>query len=120
MADGGAIVNVSSIAAIQTLGLPQAAYSASKAALVGLTRDLAQQWTGRRGIRVNAVLPGFFATEMTDDWFAEKFEKQIPRVLVGRGGNVEELAAAVLFLASDASSYVTGQTLVVDGGRTIT
>ena len=120
MADGGAIVNVSSIAAIQTLGLPQAAYSASKAALVGLTRDLAQQWTGRRGIRVNAVLPGFFATEMTDDWFAEKFEKQIPRVLVGRGGHVDELAAAVLFLASDAGSYVTGQTLVVDGGRTIT
>jgi NAD(P)-dependent dehydrogenase (short-subunit alcohol dehydrogenase family) len=120
MADGGAIVNVSSIAAIQTLGLPQAAYSASKAALVGLTRDLAQQWTGRRGIRVNAVLPGFFATEMTDDWFAEKFEKQIPRVLVGRGGHVEELATAVLFLASDAGSYVTGQTLVVDGGRTIT
>ncbi len=120
MTDGGAIVNVSSIAAIQTLGLPQAAYSASKAALVGLTRDLAQQWTGRRGIRVNAVLPGFFATEMTDDWFAEKFEKQIPRVLVGRGGHVDELAAAVLFLASDAGSYVTGQTLVVDGGRTIT
>jgi NAD(P)-dependent dehydrogenase (short-subunit alcohol dehydrogenase family) len=120
MTDGGAIVNVSSISAIQTLGLPQAAYSASKAALVGLTRDLAQQWTGRRGIRVNAVLPGFFATEMTDDWFAEKFEKQIPRVLVGRGGEVEELATAVLFLASDAGSYVTGQTLVVDGGRTIT
>jgi len=120
MTDGGAIVNVSSISAIQTLGLPQAAYSASKAALVGLTRDLAQQWTGRRGIRVNAVLPGFFATEMTDDWFAEKFEKQIPRVLVGRGGEVEELATAVLLLASDAGSYVTGQTLVVDGGRTIT
>jgi len=120
MTDGGSIVNVSSIAAIQTLGLPQAAYSASKAAVVGLTRDLAQQWTGRRGIRVNAVLPGFFETEMTGDWFAEKFEKQIPRVLVGRGGHVEELATAVLFLASDAGSYVTGEALVVDGGRTIT
>jgi NAD(P)-dependent dehydrogenase (short-subunit alcohol dehydrogenase family) len=120
MNDGGAIVNVSSIAAIQTLGLPQAAYSSSKAGLVGLTRDLAQQWTSRRGIRVNAVLPGFFETEMTGDWFEEKFANQLPRVLVGRGGRTEELAAAVLFLATDASSYVTGEALVVDGGRTIT
>jgi NAD(P)-dependent dehydrogenase (short-subunit alcohol dehydrogenase family) len=120
MSNGGAIVNVSSIAAIQTLGLPQAAYSASKAALVGLTRDLAQQWTGRRGIRVNAVLPGFFETDMTGDWFTEKFEKELPRVLVGRGGRTEELASAVLFLASDAASYVTGEALVIDGGRTIT
>jgi NAD(P)-dependent dehydrogenase (short-subunit alcohol dehydrogenase family) len=119
MIDGGTIVNVSSIAAIQSLGLPQAAYSASKAGLIGLTRDLAQQWTGRRGIRVNAVLPGFFETEMTSDWFAEKFEDQLPRIPAGRGGNPTELAATVLFLASEASSYITGQTLVVDGGRTL-
>src|SRR6201995_1692241 len=65
MTAGGPIVNLSSIAAITSLGLPQAAYSASKAGLIGLTRDLAQQWTGRRGIRVNAVLPGIFETEMT-------------------------------------------------------
>jgi NAD(P)-dependent dehydrogenase (short-subunit alcohol dehydrogenase family) len=119
MTDGGTIVNVSSIAAIRSLGLPQAAYSASKAGLIGLTRDLAQQWTGRRGIRVNAVLPGFFETEMTSDWFADKFEEQLPRIPAGRGGNPTELAATVLFLASDASSYITGQTLVVDGGRTL-
>jgi NAD(P)-dependent dehydrogenase (short-subunit alcohol dehydrogenase family) len=119
MTAGGAIVNVSSIAAITSLGLPQAAYSASKAGLIGLTRDLAQQWTGRRGIRVNAVLPGIFETEMTSDWFAEKFDEQLPRIPAGRGGTPAELAATVLFLASDAASYITGQTLVVDGGRTI-
>jgi NAD(P)-dependent dehydrogenase (short-subunit alcohol dehydrogenase family) len=119
MTAGGAIVNVSSIAAIRSLGLPQAAYSASKAGLIGLTRDLAQQWTGRRGIRVNAVLPGLFKTEMTSDWFAERFEEQLPRIPLGRGGTPAELAATVLFLASDAASYITGQTLVVDGGRTL-
>jgi NAD(P)-dependent dehydrogenase (short-subunit alcohol dehydrogenase family) len=119
MTDGGAIVNVSSIAAIRSLGLPQAAYSASKAGLLGLTRDLAQQWTGRRGIRVNAVLPGIFDTEMTSDWFSEKFAEQLPRIPAGRGGTLTEMAATVLFLASDAASYITGQMLVVDGGRTI-
>jgi NAD(P)-dependent dehydrogenase (short-subunit alcohol dehydrogenase family) len=119
MSDGGAIVNVSSIAAIRSLGLPQAAYSASKAGLIGLTVDLAQQWTGRRGIRVNSVLPGLFETEMTSHWFIEKFDEQLPRIPAGRGGTAAELAATVLFLASDAASYITGQTLVVDGGRTL-
>jgi len=119
MEHGGAIVNISSIAAIRSLGLPQAAYSASKAGLVGLTRDLAQQWTPRRGIRVNAVAPGLFETEMTSSYFEANIEDQLPRILVGRGGHAEELAAAVLFLASDASSYVTGELLVVDGGRTV-
>jgi NAD(P)-dependent dehydrogenase (short-subunit alcohol dehydrogenase family) len=119
MTDGGAIVNVSSLAAIRSTGLPQAAYAASKAGLIGLTRDLAQQWTGRRGIRVNAVVPGMFETEMTSDWFAEKFHEQLPRIPAGRGGNPIELAATVLFLASDAASYITGQAVVVDGGRTL-
>jgi NAD(P)-dependent dehydrogenase (short-subunit alcohol dehydrogenase family) len=119
MDHGGAIVNISSIAATISLGLPQAAYSATKAGLLALTRDLAQQWTARRGIRVNAVLPGLFETDMTSDWFATKFDEQLPRIPAGRAGDPRELAAAVLFLASDASAYVTGQTLVVDGGRTI-
>jgi NAD(P)-dependent dehydrogenase (short-subunit alcohol dehydrogenase family) len=119
MTDGGSIVNVSSIAGIRSLGLPQAAYSASKGGLISLTRDLAQQWTPRRGIRVNAVLPGLFETDMTGDYFAEKIGDQLPRILVGRGGHTDELAAAVLFLASDAASYVTGEALVVDGGRTV-
>jgi NAD(P)-dependent dehydrogenase (short-subunit alcohol dehydrogenase family) len=120
MKPGSSIVNVSSIIALTTAGLPQAAYSASKAGLLGLTRDLASQWTGRKGIRVNAVAPGFFRTEMTDQYPPGYLESQLPRVLVGRPGEGEELAAAVLFLASDAGSYVTGQTLVVDGGTTLT
>jgi NAD(P)-dependent dehydrogenase (short-subunit alcohol dehydrogenase family) len=119
MTSGGAIVNVASIAAIRSLGLPQAAYSASKGGLVALTRDLAQQWSGRRGIRINAVLPGLFETEMTGDFFAEKIQDQLPRIPLGRGGRPEELAAAVLFLASDAASYLTGEAVVVDGGRTV-
>jgi len=67
MLPGSLIVNVSSVLGLTTAGLPQAAYSASKAGLIGLTRDLAQQWTGRKGIRVNALAPGFFETEMTDE-----------------------------------------------------
>jgi NAD(P)-dependent dehydrogenase (short-subunit alcohol dehydrogenase family) len=120
MPAGSSIVNVASILGITTAGLPQAAYTASKAGLIGLTRDLAQQWTGRRGIRVNAVAPGFFATEMTDQYRPGYLETIRPRILAGRLGEHRELAAAVLFLASDASGYVTGQTLAVDGGMTIT
>jgi NAD(P)-dependent dehydrogenase (short-subunit alcohol dehydrogenase family) len=119
MGPGSSIVNVSSVTAFVSLGLPHAAYASSKAALVGLTRDLAQQWTSRRGIRVNAVAPGLFETDMTSDYFANQITAQLPLIPVGRGGQGEELAAAVLFLASDAASYITGQTLAVDGGRTI-
>jgi NAD(P)-dependent dehydrogenase (short-subunit alcohol dehydrogenase family) len=119
MEHGGSIVNVSSIAAWLSVGMPQAAYMASKAGLIGLTRDLAQQWTGRRGIRVNAIAPGIFKTEMTAHFFDELLEAQRPRIPAGRPGDPHELAAAVVFLASDASSYITGETLVVDGGRTL-
>ncbi|WP_235486431.1 SDR family oxidoreductase, partial [Frankia sp. AvcI1] len=99
---------------------PQAAYTASKAGLIGLTRDLAQQWTGRQGIRVNALAPGFFRSEMTDEYRPGYIETQLTRVLDGRFGEPAELTAALLFLASDAGSFVTGQTLVVDGGFSIT
>lgn len=119
MGPGSAIVNVSSILGLVTAGLPQAAYSASKAGLLGLTRDLAAQWTGRKGIRVNAVAPGFFPTEMTDQYLPGYLEEQIARVPAGRPGDLEELATAVLFLASPAGGYVTGECLVVDGGRSI-
>jgi NAD(P)-dependent dehydrogenase (short-subunit alcohol dehydrogenase family) len=105
---------------LTTAGLPQAAYSASKAGLIGLTRDLAAQWTGRKQIRVNALAPGFFESEMTEQYPPGYLESQQHRIPMGRTGDPVELAAAVVFLASDASSYVTGQTLAVDGGITIT
>jgi NAD(P)-dependent dehydrogenase (short-subunit alcohol dehydrogenase family) len=116
MSDGGSIVNIGSVLGSTTAGLPQAAYSASKAAIIGLTRDLAQQWTGRKGIRVNALAPGFFPSEMTDQYPEGYIEQMMYRVLSGRVGRAEELTAAAVFLASDASSYVTGVLLPVDGG----
>jgi NAD(P)-dependent dehydrogenase (short-subunit alcohol dehydrogenase family) len=120
MRPGASIVNISSVLGITTAGLPQAAYTASKAGLIGLTRDLAQQWTGRKGIRVNALAPGFFETEMTAEYLPGYLETQLARVPAGRTGNPRELAAAVVFLASPASGYITGQTLAVDGGMTVT
>jgi NAD(P)-dependent dehydrogenase (short-subunit alcohol dehydrogenase family) len=120
MDEGGSIINVSSIIALTTAGLPQAAYSASKAALLGLTRDLAQQWTGRKGIRVNAICPGFFPTEMTDQYAPGYLDAVMGRVLSGRAGKPEEFAATVVFLAGPGAGYITGATIVVDGGVTIT
>ena len=119
MQPGSSIVNISSVLGLTTAGLPQAAYAASKAGLNGLTRDLAQQWTGRKGIRVNSVAPGFFVSEMTDQYPPGYLEQQQARIPAGRKGELAELAATVVFLASDASGYVTGQTLPVDGGMTI-
>lgn len=117
--DGGAIVNISSVLGIRPGALPQAAYAASKAGLIGLTRDLAAQWTGRKGIRVNAVAPGYFPTEMTDqmDPRESEFVKMITPA--GRLGDPVEVACAVVFLASEAASYITGITLPVDGGMTM-
>ncbi len=120
MQPGSAIVNISSVLGLSTGGLPQAAYSSSKAAIMGLTRDLAQQWSGRRGIRVNALAPGFFASEMTDELAPGYLDGLIPRILLGRLGDPAELAATAVWLASPAAGYVTGQTIVVDGGITIT
>lgn len=119
MQPGSSVINISSVLAMTTADLPQAAYTASKAGLIGLTRDLAQQWTGRKGIRVNAVAPGFFASEMTDQYPSGYLEAHTARLPAGRLGNPEELAAAVAFLASDAAGYITGQTLTVDGGLMI-
>ncbi|WP_065493450.1 SDR family NAD(P)-dependent oxidoreductase [Rhodococcus opacus] len=120
MKPGSAIVNISSIIGLTTAGLPQAAYSASKAALVGLTRDLAQQWGSRKGIRVNALAPGFFESEMTEQYADGYLASMAPRIVLGRTGDPAELGATLVWLASDAGAYVTGQTIAVDGGVTIT
>jgi NAD(P)-dependent dehydrogenase (short-subunit alcohol dehydrogenase family) len=115
---GGAIVNISSALGLSAGDVPQAAYSASKAGLLGLTRDLANQWSRRHGIRVNSLAPGFFASEMT----APLLERPAGRAAVlahiplGRVGRVEELDGPLLLLVSDAGSYITGTTLCVDGG----
>jgi NAD(P)-dependent dehydrogenase (short-subunit alcohol dehydrogenase family) len=120
MQPGSSIVNIASVLGITTADLPQAAYSASKAAIIGLTRDLAQQWGSRKGIRVNALAPGFFQSEMTDEYKPGYLESQAHRLILGRMGDVAELAATAVWLASPAAGYVTGQTIVVDGGLTIT
>lgn len=119
MAPGSSIINISSVLGITTGGLPQAAYSASKAGLNGLTRDLAQQWMGRKGIRVNSIAPGFFASEMTETYPEGYLDAMIARVPAGRQGDPAELAATAVWLASPAAGYVTGQTIPVDGGLTI-
>jgi NAD(P)-dependent dehydrogenase (short-subunit alcohol dehydrogenase family) len=109
-------VNISSILGIKPQVLPQAAYASSKAGLIGLTRDLATQWTGRKNIRVNALAPGFFPSEMTDELPQEIVELVLKSTPAGRYGDPEELAATLIWLVSDASSYVTGITVPVDGG----
>ncbi|GAB2888496.1 SDR family NAD(P)-dependent oxidoreductase [Nocardioides pacificus] len=120
MQPGSAIVNVSSVHGLRASRFPQAAYAASKAGVLGLTRDLAQQWTQRRGIRVNALAPGYFASEMTTDGEAALQDMVARHALIPRFGRQEELDGALLFLASPASSYVTGTTVVVDGGLSVT
>ena len=119
MQPGSSVINVSSVLGLTTGGLPQAAYSASKAGLNGLTRDLAQQWTERKGIRVNSIAPGFFTSEMTDTYPDGYLDQAMQRVPARRKGDPAELAATVVFLASPAAGYITGQTLPVDGGMTI-
>jgi NAD(P)-dependent dehydrogenase (short-subunit alcohol dehydrogenase family) len=117
---GGTIVNVASILGLRGVGqIPQAGYAASKGGVVNLTRELAAQWA-RKGIRVNAIAPGWFESEMTEDMFAEESGHKwvARRAPMGRHGREGELDGALLYLASDASSYVTGQILAVDGGWT--
>ena len=117
MRPGSSIVNISSVLALIKSHLPQAAYAASKAGLIGLTRDLAQQWSGRKGIRVNAIAPGYFASEMTAGMSEDELMPFIAQHSpLGRLGEQHELDAAVVFLASGAASYITGTTLAVDGG----
>ena len=120
MTEGSSIINISSVLGLTTMNLPQAAYSASKAGLIGLTRDLAQQWGSRKGIRVNALAPGMFPSELTETLDQDYVDTMLKRVPLGRIGDPEELCAALIFLAGDAGAYVTGQTFAIDGGLTIT
>ena len=117
---GGRVINIASIlGAVASEPVPAAAYDATKGAVVNLTRDLAVHWAPR-GILVNAIGPAYFPSEMTEGFLAlpemrREIERRTP---LGRIGRPEELKGAVVFFASDASSYVTGQTLYVDGGWT--
>lgn len=118
--NSGSIINIASIAGLTSSanGPFYAGYVASKAGLIGLTRELAASW-GRRGIRVNAIAPGFFHSRLADaviDIYERSIQEDnvIPRI-----GDEGELKGTVVFLASDASSYITGQTIVVDGGMTV-
>jgi len=107
----GRIINISSVSGMMG-NSGQANYSASKSGIDGFTRSLAKE-LGSRNITVNSVAPGFIATDMTDNLTDEELTKKIP---LGRIGNVEDVVSLVLFLSSEDSNYITGQTLVVDGG----
>ena len=117
----GSVVNVSSMfSLVASSPVPEAGYVASKSAVNGLTRELAVQWA-RDGVRVNAIAPGWFPSEMTAELLDDErargwLERQCP---MGRVGRIDELDGVLLFLASDASSYCTGQVIAVDGGWTI-
>ena len=117
---GGAIINISSVAGLvgghpdfmQTVG-----YNSSKGAIISMTRDLATSWA-RHNITVNAIAPGWFPTRMSGG-LIEKFEEEmLGGIPLGRFGNPEDLKGVVIFLASPAAAYITGQTVVVDGGST--
>jgi len=118
--NSGSIINIASIAGISSSanGPFYAGYVASKAGLIGLTRELAASW-GRKGIRVNAIAPGFFHSRLADK-VIDIYERSIQENnVIPRIGEEGELKGATVFLASDASSYITGQTIVVDGGMTV-
>lgn len=118
--ESGSIINIASISGITSSanGPFYAGYAASKAGLIGLTRELAASW-GRRGVRVNAIAPGFFHSRLADaviDRYEGDIRDNNPIPRIGAEG---ELKGVTVFLASDASSYVTGQTIAVDGGMTV-
>ncbi len=118
--NSGSIINIASIAGLSSSanGPFYAGYAASKAGLIGLTRELAASW-GRKGIRVNAIAPGFFHSRLADK-VIDIYERSIQENnIIPRIGEEGELKGAAVFLASDASSYITGQTIVVDGGMTV-
>lgn len=117
---GGKIVNISSVAGLRGQdpeGLDAIGYSASKGGVIALTRDMAVKWA-RYNINVNAIAPGFFLTKMTKDVLAHAGDRVVANTPIKRIGGERDLQGAALFFASDASNYVTGQVLPVDGGAT--
>lgn len=116
MTGGGSIINLASLTSY--VGVPTATpYGASKSGIVGMTHALATEWAGR-SIRVNAIAPGYFRTAMTDVFYRDEGWQtaMLGKIPLGRFGALDDLAGAVIFLASDASAYLTGQCLPVDGG----
>ncbi len=113
----GSIINMSSVVGIHGNG-GQANYAASKAGLIGLTKSLAQEVAGR-GVRVNAIAPGYIATDMTDAIPEAAKQKLMDHIPLKRLGKAEDIAEAALFLAAEGSAYITGQVLAVDGGMFI-
>ena len=116
----GRIINIASILGlVASAPIKQASYAASKGAVVNLTRELGAQWA-RKGVRVNAIAPGWFPSEMSQEMFepGPSHDFLVRNTPMGRGGEPHELDGALLFLASDASTFVTGQILTVDGGWT--
>jgi NAD(P)-dependent dehydrogenase (short-subunit alcohol dehydrogenase family) len=118
-AGGGSIVNIASVLGLVAAApIKEASYCAAKGAVVNLTRQLGAEW-GRKGVRVNAIAPGWFLSEMTREQMFDDpagFEFITRNAPMGRAGEVDELDGALLFLAGSASTYVTGHTLPVDGG----
>ena len=117
---GGSIVNIASVAALR--GSPPGpmdaiAYNASKGGVLSFTRDLAQKWA-QHGIRVNAIAPGWFPSELSEVVLERGGERLLEAIPLRRFGGPDDLKGAVAYLASAASAYVTGQTLIVDGGQT--
>jgi len=117
---GGSIINIASMyGLVAAAPIPHAAYTAAKSGVIGLTRQLGCEWA-RHGVRVNAIAPGWFPTDLTRDFLASEdgatyIRRNTP---IGRPGRLDELDGALLLLASDLGSYITGQTIVVDGGWT--
>jgi NAD(P)-dependent dehydrogenase (short-subunit alcohol dehydrogenase family) len=117
-APAASVINIASMYGVVVSRGPMAAYNATKAAIINLTRHLAAVW-GQEGVRVNALAPGYFPTDLTGFLTDPDFARSIRgHTLLGRTPAPHELDGALLFLASDASSYMTGQTLVIDGGWT--
>jgi len=117
----GRIINVASVAGLVAgdhQGVKTIAYNTSKAGVISFTRTLAMEW-GRRGINVNAIAPGWFPTRMAAASISAHRERFEDRTALGRIGDLDELRGAFIFLSTPASSYITGQTLVVDGGISI-